>query len=345
MTALTRRTVTTGLLGSALAAPALLRPRRALAATRTLKISHQFPGGTVEQGDFRDRLVRKFAAAVQAKTNGELAFEIYPGSSLMKTVAQFSALRRGALDLSLYPLAYAGGEVPEVNVGLMPMLVTTYKQGLAWKGSDIGRELTAVLDKRGVKILTWIWQAGGCASRAGAVVRPDDVKGLKIRGGSREMDLMLKAAGGIISSVPSDEVYAAMQTGSLDAAVTSSTSLISFRLQEIAKNVTSGRQGSFWFMLEPLLMSKSIFDSLPSDQQQVLTETGAGLEDFALAAAKSDDDDLASIFGHANVKVSDFNGDALRKWREIAEDTAWKDFAARSAACAGLLKLAENVSA
>jgi TRAP-type C4-dicarboxylate transport system substrate-binding protein len=345
MTALTRRTVTTGLLGSALAAPALLRSRRALAATRTLKISHQFPGGTVEQGDFRDRLVRKFAATVQAKTNGELAFEIYPGSSLMKTVAQFSALRRGALDLTLYPLAYAGGEVPEVNVGLMPMLVTTYKQGLAWKTSDIGRELTAVLDKRGVKILTWIWQAGGCASRAGAVVRPDDVKGLKIRGGSREMDLMLKAAGGIISSVPSDEVYASMQTGSLDAAVTSSTSLISFRLQEIAKNVTSGRQGSFWFMLEPLLMSKSIFDSLPSDQQQALTETGAGLEDFALAAAKSDDDDLASIFGHANVKVSDFNGDALTKWRDIAEDTAWKDFAARSAACASLLKLAENVSA
>jgi hypothetical protein len=31
----------------------------------------------------------------------------------MKTVAQFSALRKGALDLSLYPLAYAGGEVRE----------------------------------------------------------------------------------------------------------------------------------------------------------------------------------------------------------------------------------------
>jgi len=29
----------------------------------------------------------------------------------MKTVAQFSALRKGALDMSLYPLAYAGGEV------------------------------------------------------------------------------------------------------------------------------------------------------------------------------------------------------------------------------------------
>ncbi len=66
------------------------------------------------------------------KTGGSLSFEIYPGSSLMKTVAQFSALRRGALDLSLYPLAYAGGEVPEVNIGLMPCLVTTYEQG--WPG-------------------------------------------------------------------------------------------------------------------------------------------------------------------------------------------------------------------
>ena len=35
----------------------------------------------------------------------------------------------GALDLSLYPLAYAGGEVPEVNIGLMPALVPSYEVG------------------------------------------------------------------------------------------------------------------------------------------------------------------------------------------------------------------------
>ncbi len=332
-------------LGAALAAPAILRARVARADTRMLKISHQFPGGTIDQGDFRDRLVRRFAADVQTRTHGELGFEIYPGSSLLKTVAQFSALRRGALDFTLYPLAYAGGEVPEVNIGLMPMLVTTYQQGMAWKTSDIGRELTALLDKRGVRIITWIWQAGGCASRAGAVVKPDDVKGLKVRGGSREMDQMLKAAGGIISSVPSDEIYAAMQTGTLDAAVTSSTSLISFRLQEIAKNVTSGRQGSFWFMFEPLLMSKAIYDALTPDQQKAIDAAGLAQEAFALEAAKADDDALVAIFGKAGVKVGDFNNEALAKWKQIAEATAWKDFAGRNAACANLLKLAESVTA
>jgi len=331
-------------LGSLLAAPTLFRAPSARAAARTLKISHQFPGGTAEQGDFRDRLVRRFAAEVQKRTNGELAFEIYPGSSLMKTVAQFSALRRGALDITLYPLAYAGGEVPEVNIGLMPCLVTNYEQGLAWKRQPIGQELESVLDKRGVKIITWLWQAGGVASRSTPVVQPDDVKGLKVRGGSREMDLMLKAAGGIISSVPSNEIYAAMQTGSLDAAVTSSTSLISFRLEEISKAVTTGRTGSFWFMLEPLLMSKQIFDSLPAPQQAVLSEVGAELEAFGLQAAKADDEDLARVFSKAGIKTYDMDAAAIQKWKALAQETAWKDFAARNAACAGMLKLAEAVA-
>lgn len=315
------------------------------AEPRTLKISHQFPGGTVDTGDFRDRLCRKFAAEVEKRTGGALKFDLYPGSSLMKTVAQFSALRKGALDLSLYPLAYAGGEVPEVNIGLMPCLVTTYQQGFAWKKAPIGRELLATLEKKGIKMITWIWQAGGIASRAGAIVEPADAQGLKIRGASRGEELMLKEAGAIISSVPSNEIYPAMQTGSLDAAVTSSTSLISFRLEEISKNVTSGLKGSFWFMLEPLLMSKDIYDSLPADQQKVVSAVGEELEAFGMQAAQEDDQRVASIYTKAGVKVHEFTPAAIEKWRVIAEATAWKDFAARNADCEHLLKLAEAVTA
>src|SRR5215469_4338839 len=137
------------------AAPHLLRAE----AARTLKISHQFPGGSIDQGDFRDRLCRRFAAAVEERTKGALKFEIYPGSSLMKTNAQFSALRKGALDLSLYPLAYAGGEVHPCNLGLMPCLVTSYDQGAKWKNAEVGKALAKIVEDKGVKIISWIWQA------------------------------------------------------------------------------------------------------------------------------------------------------------------------------------------
>ncbi|MDB5919857.1 MAG: C4-dicarboxylate transporter [Massilia sp.] len=329
-------------LGGMLSAPAILRPGRASAAPRTLKISHQFPGGTVEQGDFRDRLVRRFAAEVASRTNNELAFEIYPGSSLMKTVAQFSALRRGALDMSLYPLAYAGGEVPEVNIGLMPCLVSTYAQGMAWKTSEIGRELTAVLDKRGVKILTWIWQSGGVASRAGGIVSPDDTKGLKVRGGSREMDLMLKAAGAAVVSLPSNEIYAAMQTGAMDAALTSSTSLISFRLEEVSKALTTGRNGAYWFMFEPLMMSKAVYDKLTKEQQAIIMAVGGELEAFARKSAQLDDSMVAAVYQRVGAKVVDLSPAIVKKWQTIARTSVWKDYADKNANCAKLLALAEK---
>ena len=259
-------------------------------------------------------------------------------------MAQFSALRRGSLDFTLYPLAYAGSEVPEVNIGLMPCLVSSYQQGLAWKTAPIGQQLTESLEQRGVKIITWIWQSGSVAARGGAVMHPDDVKGLKIRGGSREMDLMLKAAGGTISSVPSNESLAAMQAGLLDATVTSSTSLISFRMETISRAVTSGINGSFWFMFEPLLMSKAIYDSLPTAHQKAIETVGTKMEAFALENAKADDDKLADIYTKAGVKVGDFTKPALDKWKEIAQASAWVDFAKRNESCASLLKLAEAVA-
>ena len=314
------------------------------ADAKIIKISHQFPGGSIDSGDFRDRLTRRFAAEVEKRTNGSLRFEIYPGSSLMKTVAQFSGLRKGALDMSLYPLAYAGGEVPELNIGLMPCMVTSYEQGFAWKKADIGRELTKLLDAKGVKMITWIWQAGGTASRVNPVVEPADVKGLKIRGGSREMDLMLKEAGGIISSVPSNEIYPAMQTGSLDAAVTSSTSLISFRLEEISKALTSGRGKSFWYMLEPLLMSKGVYDSLTPAQQKAVMEVGQELETFATSSARQDDSAVVAVYRNAGAKVADMDEAVVSRWRKIAEAAAWTDFAKRNADCERYLKMAKAVA-
>ncbi|MGO9546740.1 MAG: TRAP transporter substrate-binding protein DctP [Rhodomicrobium sp.] len=322
-----------------IAAPSVLRAQ----GQRTLKISHQFPGGTIEKGDFRDRLCRRFAAEVEARTQGALKFEIYPGSSLMKTKAQFSAVRRGALDFTLYPLPYAGGEVQAMNLGLMPCLVTNYEQGAKWKTAAIGKAMMRIAEAKGVKFIAWIWQAGGVASRSKAIKAPDDVQGLKVRGGSREMDLMLAAAGAQISTMPSNEIYLGMQTGALDTALTSSTSLISFRLEELAKALTTARNGSIWFMCEPLLMSQTVFDSLPPAQQKIIAEVGAEMEPFGTAEAKKDDEEVAKVYAAKGGTVVDFSQDDLAKWRAIAEVTAWKDFAARSSEAAELLASARSL--
>jgi TRAP-type C4-dicarboxylate transport system substrate-binding protein len=313
------------------------------APAKILKISHQFPGGTIDEGDFRDRLCRKFAAELEKRTNGEIVGQVYPNSSLMKTVAQFSAVRKGALDLSFYPLPYAGGEYAELNIGLLPGVVTSYEQGAAWKNSAVGQRLSTFLAEKGVVILSWVWQAGGVVSRNAPIVNPQDAKGLKIRGGSREMDMVLQAAGATTLTTPSNEVYAAMQTGACDAAITSSTSLISFRLEEVAKSLTTGRGKSYWFMLEPLIMSKQIFDALPKAHRDAIVALGAELEQFGTQEAKADDQKVAEVYAKKGAKVSDLDAATVDKWKDIARNTAWKDYAGKTALSAELLKLAEQI--
>jgi TRAP-type C4-dicarboxylate transport system substrate-binding protein len=313
------------------------------AQTTGLKISHQFPGGSLTDGDFRDRLCRRFAAEVEKRSSGALKASVYPGSSLMKTNAQFSAMRKGALDMSLVPLSYAGGEVAETNIGLMPALVPSYEQGAAWKNAEVGKQLTKVLNDKGVLIVSWVWQAGGVASRSRPLIAPDDAKGLKVRGGSREMDMMLKQAGASVISLPSNEIYAAMQTGAMDAAMTSSTSFISFKLEEIAKHLTTGRGKTYWFMLEPLMISKEVFSKLPKAQQDIVMAVGAELEVFARDAAKADDKAAAEIYAKAGAKVYDLDDLTLKKWQAIARDTAWKDFADKNESCASLIKAAQKL--
>src|SRR5277367_3332307 len=81
---LPRRRLLAATAATALAAPWI--GGTAHAQAKQLKISHQFPGGTIDSGDFRDQMCRRFAAELAKRTNGALTAEVYPGSSLVKTV-------------------------------------------------------------------------------------------------------------------------------------------------------------------------------------------------------------------------------------------------------------------
>ncbi len=325
----------------ALAMPALVG--RAQAAPRMLRIAHQFPASSGDTGDFRDRMCHRFADLVSQRTGGALQFEIYPNGSLMKTFAQISGLRKGALDLALVPLTYAGGEIHEMNIAFMPALVTSYAQGYAWRTHPVGKALVDLLDERGIVLLSWMWQSGGMASRTRPLIEPADAKGMKIRGGSREMDEMFRAAGASVSSMPSNEVYIGMQTGVMDAACTSSSSFLSFKLQEASKYLTTPGERSFFFILEPIMIAKSVWTTLSASEQQTMLAVGEEMIPFNLAGAKDDDAEMARVFAAAGVEVHPMANSTVDAWQAVARASSWKQYAEKTPLAAKMLEMAEQV--
>jgi hypothetical protein len=69
------------------------------------------------------------------------------------------------------------------------------------------------------------------------------------------------------------------------------------------------------------------------------------MEAYGKKGAQDDDIEVAKVYEKAGAKVSPLDQATVGKWRDIARDTAWKDYAGKSAGAANLLKLATDVSA
>ena len=152
-----------------------------LAKSMTLKVSHQFA-----RGDVRDQMGRVFGEMVTKRTNGEIKFRHYPAKSLYKPKEQWDAMRKGGLDMSVFPLDYASGKVPQLSITLMPCSVANIQQGLTWRNKPIGKKVDALMEANGVRNLVWAWFDGGMASKIKQIKVPADVKGTKLRAAGKK---------------------------------------------------------------------------------------------------------------------------------------------------------------
>ena len=146
--------------------------------------------------------------------------------------------------------------------------------------SPFMKDIKAKIEKAGVIVLADAWLAGAVASKKGCIRKPDDIKGLKIRSAGPTFAAMWQEAGASIVSIPSNEVYNALQTGVAEATDTSTGSFVSFRIYEQVKCITAPGDNALWFMYEPVLMSKKSFDKLNKQQQDVLMKAGKKSEEY-----------------------------------------------------------------
>jgi len=306
------------------------------ARSMTLKVSHQFAAG-----DIRDMMGRVFGDMVTKKTNGEIKFRHYPAKSLFKPKDQWDAMRKGALDMSCFPLDYASGKVPQLSITLMPCSVANIKQGLTWRNKPIGKEIEALMEKNGVKNLVWAFFDGGIGSKIKQIKVPADVKGTKLRAAGKKFEFMMREGGASITSMPSSEAYHALATGVLDTMLTSSASFVSYRLYEILKYINAPIDYSIWYMAENLCISMKTWNRLTPDQQKAFLEAAEWMhENWIYENFKTLAEKLVIEYTRAGREVHFMNKQEFEAWLVFAKKTAWKDFAEKVEGGQELLDLA-----
>lgn len=289
----------------------------------TLKASHQFPGG---KGDVRDEMVQLIAREVAA-ANVDMTIKVFPGSSLVKPKEQWKAMLNGQIDMASLPLDYASGFHPQFGATLMPGLVKSHAHARRINDSAFMKDIKGIIEKGGIKVLADAWLGGAFGGKDKCIKKPEDVVGLKMRSAGATFSQMWAGAGASIVSIPSSEVYSALQQGVATGTDTSTGSMVSFRLYEQLKCVTAPGDNGLWFMYEPVLISMKSWNSLNPAQQKALMDASKKAEDYFESESKKLDDKMVETFKANKVEVVTLTDAEADAWRAVAQKSSYKEFA------------------
>lgn len=285
-----------------------------------LRLSHQW-----SNQDIRHQVAQIVADEVAA-ADVDLEIKIFGSKSLFKPREQYRPLSRGQLDMTVLPLSYAGGQQPAFNLTLMPGLVKNHDHAARLSASPFMAALEEKLADDDVMVLVHGYLAGGFVGKDKCITKPEDVAGLQTRAAGKAFEQMLAGADASITSMASSEIYNAMQTGILNAANTSSSSFVSYRIYEQVSCYTPAGDVALWFMYQPLLMNKSTFDGLTPEQQEALLAGAAKAEAYYLEEAKKQDAASVAVFEEAGVEIAEMSPEDFEAWRALAKETSYKAF-------------------
>ena len=245
-----------------------LGPARAQDKTYVMKIS------TPTLNAAPDRFAKDFAAAVEKDSGGRIKAEVYPASQLGSIPRQIEGPQFGAIQCTVVPPEYFKGVDERFEVLAAPGLVDTMAQGqrVAADSKVLRLMLGLGADKGLHGVGLFIAEPNEILAKS-PIRRLADFKGKKLRiFASDFQSVAFQRLGAAPVAMSPGDVLAAIQQGTLDAAVGGVELFAGLHFYDTAKYITMTNHAAIFVIVE---VSKKWYDSLPEDLRQIVDRDGA----------------------------------------------------------------------
>jgi tripartite ATP-independent transporter DctP family solute receptor len=283
-------------------AAALISTGTAVAQTE-IKFGHVGnPGSLFAQS------AEEFAKRVNAKLGNKAKVVVYGSSQLGSDGELLKKLKLGTVDLAL-PSTVMTSVAGEFGVFEMPYLVQNRAHAARIAKDVIHPTLGPIVDKQGYKILA-VWENGyrHITNSKRPIVKPDDLKGLKLRvpGGVWRVK-MFQAYGASPSPMEFKEVFVALQTGVMDAQENPLAQIFSARFHEVQKYLSL--TGHVY--TPAYVTAGASWQRLPPDVRKVVEDELKASEPVILSLAEKVDNELAGKMKSAGIAVNEADKQAF----------------------------------
>jgi TRAP-type transport system periplasmic protein len=277
-------------------------------AQTVLKFSH-----TDQQFGARHAAALVFAKKVKDYTEGRYQVNVFCCSQLGNDPKNIEQLTLGGIDFTVSSTGSFAGQLPTLNLTMMPFIIDTYNQG--WKFYDESKWLQAQFAKapeKGFRFLA-TWEAGfRSMTTRDPLNSPEDAKGKKLRTFPNEMmRWQLEAMGFGIQIMPLPEVYLAIQQGAVSGQENPIDTIASNKFYEVAPHVTLTNHV---YSPTPMAISEKTWQKLSPVDQAAIAKAAKEVAPFQRQAIRDNDEKLLAEMEKKGAKINRKpNTEAFRK--------------------------------
>lgn len=309
-----RRRLTTTLGGVALT---VLMATSVVAQEVTLKL-HQF---LPAQANVPKLILDVWADNVERDSQGRIKVDRFPSMQLGGAPPELlDQAIDGVADVIWTVVGYTPGRFPRAEVLELPFMVSDARAAsyAYWKLFDAHMKDTEFKD---VHILgTWV-HGPGLFHTADPVETPADLQGMKIRGASRMVNILLEKLGAEPVGMPVPSVPESLSKGVIDGATIPWEVTGSLKVPELVGNHTEFEGPALYNVTFVLAMNKGVYGGLPADLKAVIDQN-SGLEfSFFAGGVQSDADAPARqvAVDRGNTIITISQEDAAENWLPLVQ--------------------------
>ena len=270
---------------------------------------------------FTPAYLQAYADRLSEVSGGKLTVKVFNGGSLNPSIPkQYSMLLDGVFDMAFVAPIYTAPVFPTTNTVSVPGVCDSAETCT----KALWRAYPLIEKETNAKILAmWTNEMPALITKGKAVRNAADMKGLKVRISGPGEAPYWSAMGAAPVSQEVTEINQNLANGVIDGIAVDPASIISFKLNEVGKFVTTGipAQGIAF----SLMMSKQSYAALTPQERQWV-DTAAG-EAFSLAGVKraGESDKLAlEVSKKSGMEIIPLSADEIRRLAAAVEPEVQK---------------------
>lgn len=249
---------------------------------------------------------KAWAEMVEQRSGGRLKIEFYPNATLLPAAEQISGTLAGTADISQVVVPYSAKELPLAQIGGLPLFFPSNQvyADITWSmlkdtNSLLRRELTNLG-------LVPLFISGGAKYHFLSTKTLTDLnglKGLKVRSPGVVPSQALVALGATAVSVTVADMYTSLERGIIDAIAFPTYAMYDQGMYDVCKNLLLVGNAGFYVMPLFYLISKTKWDTIPADIQQIMLAAGDETVPISKKGMSDLNDEFALKLQEKGVKV------------------------------------------